>query len=76
MTSFATRSLALAIAALAAGCAADSASSAAGAAPKAPAEYRTGSNIPVRDSRPVSEAERERAKADLDEVRRAGGVTK
>jgi len=60
MTSIATASLALAVAALAAGCAADS-STASGNEPMAPREYRTGSNIPVREPRSTSSDEKARA---------------
>jgi type IV pilus biogenesis protein CpaD/CtpE len=72
MTSIIRLSLALAAVALAAGCASDPQPVSGDA--KAPLEYRTGSNIPVRGSRPTTEAERARAQADLEELRRAGGL--
>jgi type IV pilus biogenesis protein CpaD/CtpE len=60
MTSIVTASLALAVAALAAGCAAD-AQTAPGNEPMAPREYRTGSNIAVREPRSTSPEEKARA---------------
>ena len=60
MTSIATASLALVVAALAAGCATDSTTATSNEV-KAPAEYRTGSNIPVREPRSTSSDEKARA---------------
>ena len=57
MTSLATVSLALIVAALAGGCAVD-AQTAPGNEPAATPEYRTGSNIPVRERRPASADEK------------------
>ena len=65
MTSRITVSLALVVAALAAGCAADSPMTNS-SEPKAPLEYRTGSNIPVREHRPPSEEAKSRAAAPVD----------
>ena len=62
MTSLATLSLALTVAALAGGCAVD-AQTAPGNEPAATPEYRTGSNIPVRERRPASADEKARAAA-------------
>ncbi len=60
-SSIATVSLALVVAALAAGCAADSQpASSSRSEPKAPPEYRTGSNIPVREPRNTSEEQKAR----------------
>ena len=73
MTAIAPASLLLVIAALASGCASDPQASA--KEPKEQPEYRTGSNLPVRNTRPTTEAERERAKADLEEIRRSGGLS-
>ncbi len=59
--SIATVSLALVAAALAAGCAADPQSAASGRdEPKASPEYRTGSNIPVREPRHTSDEQKAR----------------
>ena len=57
MTSLATTSLALVVAALAAGCAVDS-QTASGSEPASTPEYRTGSNIPVRERRPTTSDEK------------------
>jgi hypothetical protein len=65
MTSRITVSLALVVAALAAGCAADSQMTTS-SEPKAPPEYRTGSNIPVREHRSTSEEAKSRAAAPAD----------
>lgn len=61
MTSIATASLALAVAALTAGCAADSHPAASGSEPRVAPEYRTGSNIPVREPRSTADTEKSRA---------------
>lgn len=68
-TSIITVSLALVAAALAAGCAADSQTTS--SEPKAPREYRTGSNIPVREPRSTSEEEKSRPAAPAEQPRRA-----
>ena len=60
MTSLATTSLALVVAALAAGCAADS-QTASSNEPTSTREYRTGSNIPVREPRSTTSEEKARA---------------
>jgi len=65
MTSIVTASLALAVAALAAGCAADF-QTASGNEPMAPREYRTGSNIAVREPRATSPEEKARAATPAD----------
>ena len=67
-TSIITVSLALVAAALAAGCAADSQTTS--IEPKAPREYRTGSNIPVRE-RSTSEEEKSRPAAPAEQPRGA-----
>lgn len=61
MTSRATASVALVLAALAAGCAADAQNPSTSAAPQPEREYRTGSNIPVHEPRPSTAEERARA---------------
>jgi len=60
MTSIGTASLLLAVAAVAAGCAVES-QTAPGNEPRATLEYRTGSNIPVREPRATSNTEKARA---------------
>ena len=70
MTSIATVSLTLVVAALAAGCAADS-QTASGSEPRATQEYRTGSNIPVREPRSTSSEEKARATTPADAPRPA-----
>jgi hypothetical protein len=60
MTSIRTIALLLAVAGLAAGCAADS-QTAPSNEPKATLEYRTGSNIPVREHRATTSTEKARA---------------
>ncbi len=70
MTSIATVSLTLALAALAAGCAADS-QTAPGSESRATHEYRTGSNIPVREPRSTSSEEKARAATPADAPRPA-----
>lgn len=62
-SSIVSGSLALVVAALAAGCATDSPSSAGtrGSEPAASREYRTGSNIPVREPKTPSEHDKSRA---------------
>ena len=72
MTSIEHASLALLTVALVAGCASDP--QAASSGPKGTREYRSGSSIPVRNARPTTEAERERDKAELEEIRRQGGL--
>jgi hypothetical protein len=67
--------LALVIAALGAGCAADPQATAASEA-KAPREYRTGSNIPVREPKATSDDEKARAAAQVEEQRRNGTAGK
>ena len=75
MTSIATVSLALVVAALAAGCAADS-QTAPGNEPRATHEYRTGSNIPVREPRSTTSAEKARATTPADASRPADPAVK
>ena len=60
MTSLATTSLALVVAALASGCAVDS-QTAPSNQPTSTREYRTGSNIPVREPRSTTGEEKARA---------------
>jgi hypothetical protein len=69
-SSFVSASLALVVAALAAGCATDSqpAASSTNEAKPAP-EYRTGSNIPVREPRTESEQDKARAGTSADKPR-------
>ena len=65
MTSPATTALALIVAALAAGCAVDS-QTAPGNEAASTREYRTGSNIPVREPRSTTSAEKARAATPAD----------
>jgi hypothetical protein len=60
MTSITTSALLLAVAGFGAGCAAES-QTAPSNEPRAPLEYRTGSNIPVREPRATTSAEKARA---------------
>jgi hypothetical protein len=76
MTFRSTASFALVFAVLAAGCAADPQSSSAANAPKAEREYRTGSNIPVREPRKSADEERARAAADAEAQQRSGTIAK
>ena len=46
------------------------------AEPVSQREYRTGSNIPVRDAKPTTEEERARAVEQAREMQRNGAVTK
>ena len=72
MTSIATVSLTLVVAALAAGCAAESqTATATGNEPRATHEYRTGSNIAVREPRPATSEEKARATTPADASRPA-----
>jgi len=75
MPSTATVSLALVVAALSAACAADS-STATGTEAKAPPEYRTGSNIAVREPRTTTAAEKARAAPAADASRPADPAVK
>jgi len=81
MTSLATISLALAlalalvVAALGAGCAADL-QSAPSNEPRAQVEYRTGSNIPVREPRSTTSAEKARETTPADASRPADPAVK
>jgi hypothetical protein len=75
MTSLATTSLALVVAALAAGCAVDS-QTASGSEPASVPEYRTGSNIPVRERRSPTGEERAKAAAPADGSRPADPAAK
>ena len=70
MTSLATTSLALVVAALAAGCAADSQTAASHEPPSTP-EYRTGSNISVRERRATTGEAKARATTPADASRPA-----
>ena len=75
MTSTATSSLALVVAALATACAAD-ATTGPGNETRAPAEYRTGSNIPVREPRATPPAEKARTATPADASRPADPAVK
>ena len=75
MTSLATTSLALVVAALATGCAVDS-QTASGNSPTSTREYRTGSNIPVREPRSTTSEEKARAAAPADASRPADPAVK
>ncbi|HEV7575310.1 MAG TPA: hypothetical protein VGO85_04665 [Caldimonas sp.] len=72
MTAIAPLALVLVIAALGAGCAADPQGATATSEAKAPREYRTGSNIPVREPKTTSDDEKARAAAQVEEQRRNG----
>jgi hypothetical protein len=74
MISASTRSLAVLVAALAVGCAAVDDKIA--VEPKAQREYRTGSNIPVHDPKPVTEEERARAVEQARDMQRNSAATK
>ena len=74
-SSLATTSLALLVAALATGCAADS-GTAPGNEPASTPEYRTGSNIPVRERRPTTSEEKAKAAAPADSSRPADPAAK
>ena len=65
MTSFATTTMTLVVAALATGCAADS-QTAPSNEPRGTLEYRTGSNIPIREPRSTTSAEKARATTPAD----------
>jgi len=75
MTSFATASLAVVVAALAAGCAVDS-QTAPGNEPVSTREYRTGSNIPVREPRSTTSGEKARAATPADAAHPADPAVK
>ena len=75
MTSLATTSLALVVAALVAGCAVDS-QTAPGNEATSTREYRTGSNIPVREPRSTTSEEKARAAAAADASRPADPAVK
>lgn len=70
MPPFIAASLGLMVAALAAGCAADS-SPASSNEPRGTLEYRTGSNIPVREPRSTTSQEKNRATTPADASRPA-----
>jgi hypothetical protein len=74
MITVSTRSLALVLATLAAACAAVDDKSP--VEPRAPREYRTGSNIPVRESRPATEEERARTAEQMSELQRGGAAVR
>jgi hypothetical protein len=74
MITGAARSLALVVATLAAACAAVDDKTP--VEPRAPREYRTGSNIPVRQSRPATEEERARTAEQMSELRRGGAAAR
>jgi hypothetical protein len=76
MTLRAAASFALSLAALAAGCAADPQSPSAANAPTAEREYRTGSNIPVREPRRSADEERARAATEAEAPQRSGTSAK
>ncbi|HSC64209.1 MAG TPA: hypothetical protein VLD35_11270 [Caldimonas sp.] len=75
MTSTATVSLALVVAALATACAADT-TTAPGNETRGPVEYRTGSNIPVREPRTSAPAEKARPVTPADASRPADSGVK
>jgi len=75
MNCLATTSLVLLVAALATGCAVDS-QTAPGSEPVSPPEYRTGSNIPVRERRPTTSEERAKAAAPANASRPADPAAK
>jgi len=75
MTSLATTSLALVVAALATGCAVDS-QTAPSNQPTSTREYRTGSNIPVREPRSTTSEEKARAPTPADAARPADPAVK
>jgi len=62
----------LAVVALNAGCAAPAGDEKA-VEPRAPREYRTGSNMPIREpSKPMTEAEREKEQQKMREIQQSG----
>jgi hypothetical protein len=75
MTCVSVRFVALIAAVLAVACAAvdDKASA---AEPKAQREYRTGSNIPVKDPRPTTDDERARAAEQLRQMQQGGAAVR
>jgi hypothetical protein len=75
MSSLATTSLAIVVAALGAGCAANF-QSAPSNEPKTQVEYRTGSNIPVREPRSTTSAEKPRKTTPADASRPADPAVK
>jgi len=75
MTSPATTALALIVAALAAGCAVDS-QTAPGNEAASTREYRTGSNIPVREPRSTTSEEKAKATTPADASRPADPAAK
>jgi len=75
MTSLASTSLALVVAALATGCAVDS-QTAPGNEPASTPEYRTGSNIPVRERRSATSEDKGRAATAADASRPADPAVK
>ena len=75
MNCLATTSLVLLVAALATGCAVDS-QTAPSNQPTSTREYRTGSNIPVRERRPTTSEERAKAAAPANASRPADPAAK
>ena len=75
MNCLATTSLVLLVAALATGCAVDS-QTAPGSEPVSPPEYRTGSNIPVRERRSATSEDKGRAATAADASRPADPAVK
>jgi type IV pilus biogenesis protein CpaD/CtpE len=76
MISAPARFLAVLVAALAVGCAAVDEGNKGPAEPVSQREYRTGSNIPVRDVKPATEEERARAVEQARELQRNSATTK
>lgn len=75
MTALVTTSLALVVAAIASGCAIES-QTASGSEPASTPEYRTGSNIPVRERRPTTSGEKAKVAAPADAARPADPAAK
>jgi hypothetical protein len=75
MTTTATATVTLVIAALGAGCATDS-QTAPSNEPRATPEYRTGSNIPVREPRSTNNTEKARSATPADAARPADPAVK
>jgi len=71
MTSLVTRSLALVLAALASACAVDS-GTAPSNEPSPTREYRTGSNIPVKEPKTTTDEERTQAAEQLRQMQQGG----
>ena len=76
MISAPARFLAVLVAGLAVGCGAVDDNNKGPAEPVSQREYRTGSNIPVRDPKPTTEEERARAVEQARELQRNSATTK